>query len=72
MAADGNPVLVLLGRAIASCSSAELAGEPSKSRGEATEIGMLETARALGIDVEVAAPRARRGASSTGSTRSSG
>ncbi len=50
---DGNPLLTLLGRAIASCSSAELAGEPNKSRGEATEIGMLETARALGIDVEV-------------------
>ncbi len=61
VAADGNPVLVLLGRAIASCSSAELAGEPSKSRGEATEIGMLETARALGIDVEVRRrERARR------------
>ncbi|MGZ4307930.1 MAG: cation-translocating P-type ATPase [Gaiellaceae bacterium] len=50
---DGNPLLTLLGRAIASCSSAELSGEPNKSRGEATEIGMLETARALGIDVEV-------------------
>jgi calcium-translocating P-type ATPase len=58
---DGNPLLTLLGRTIASCSTAELAGEPSKSRGEATEIGMLETARALGIDVEVRRrERARR------------
>ena len=58
---DGNPLLTLLGRTIASCSSAELAGEPNKSRGEATEIGMLETARALGIDVAVRRrERARR------------
>ena len=53
MAAD--PVLGFLGRAIAACSAAELAPERTgKSRGEATEVGMLEAARALGIDIEVA------------------
>ncbi len=47
-----NPVLGLLGRALAACSTAELAAAPAgKSRGEATEVGLLETARALGIDV---------------------
>ena len=52
LAAD--PVLGLLGRAIAACSTAELAPEQAgKSRGEATEIGMLEAARMLGIDVDV-------------------
>ena len=45
----------LLGRAIAACSTAELAPERSgKSRGEATEVGLLEAARALGVDVDVA------------------
>ena len=49
-----DPVLGLLGRAIAACSTAELAPEQAgKSRGEATEIGMLEAARMLGIDVDV-------------------
>ena len=49
-----DPVLGLLGRAIAACSTAELAPElAGKSRGEATEIGMLEAARMLGIDVDV-------------------
>jgi calcium-translocating P-type ATPase len=49
-----NPVLGLLGRAIAACSTAELAPKRTgKSRGEATEIGLLEAARMLGIDVEV-------------------
>jgi calcium-translocating P-type ATPase len=53
LAAD--PVLALLARAIAACSTAELAPERTgKSRGEATEIGMLEAARTLGIDVGVA------------------
>ena len=41
-----NPVLALLGRAIASCSTAELdPAQAGKSRGEATEIGLLEAAR---------------------------
>ena len=49
-----NPVLPLLGRALAACSTAELAVEGAgKSRGEATEVGLLETARALGVDVGV-------------------
>ena len=51
-AAAENPVLALLGRAAASCSSAEVdPGRRSKSRGEATEIGILEAAREIGIDV---------------------
>ena len=49
-----NSVLGFLGRTIAACSTAELAPERTeKSRGEATEVGMLEAARALGIDVDV-------------------
>jgi calcium-translocating P-type ATPase len=49
-----DPVLGLLGRAIAASSTAELAPDrTSKSRGEATEIGLLEAARTLGIDVDV-------------------
>jgi len=56
-----NPVLGFLGRAAAACSSAELAPERAgKSRGEATEVGMLEAARALGIDVAVARRESRR------------
>jgi calcium-translocating P-type ATPase len=56
-----NPVVALLGRAIAACSTAELASERAgKSRGEATEIGMLEAARTLGIDVDVARRQHRR------------
>jgi calcium-translocating P-type ATPase len=50
-----DPVLGLLARAAAACSTAEL--DPSrtgKSRGEATEVGMLEAARTLGVDVAVA------------------
>ncbi len=53
-AVAANPVLGLLGRAAAACSTAEL--DPTragKSRGEATEIGMLEASRQLGIDVDV-------------------
>jgi calcium-translocating P-type ATPase len=57
-AEEGEPALPdvgLLGRAIAACSTAELAPERSgKSRGEATEVGLLEAARALGVDVAVA------------------
>jgi calcium-translocating P-type ATPase len=54
-AAASNPVLGFLGRTAAACSTAELEPERSgKSRGEATEVGMLEAARQLGIDVAVA------------------
>jgi calcium-translocating P-type ATPase len=60
-AVERDPVLAFLGRAIAACSTAELAPERAgKSRGEATEIGMLEAARALGIDVDVARREHRR------------
>jgi calcium-translocating P-type ATPase len=56
-----DPVLGFLGRSIAACSTAELAPERTgKSRGEATEVGMLEAARALGIDVAVARREHRR------------
>jgi calcium-translocating P-type ATPase len=50
---DGT--LQALGHAVAACSSAELAESRTKSRGEATEIGMLEAARALGADTSIAA-----------------
>jgi calcium-translocating P-type ATPase len=54
-AVAANPVLGLLGRAAAACSTAELDPERAgKSRGEATEVGMLEAARQLGTDVAVA------------------
>jgi calcium-translocating P-type ATPase len=56
-----NPVLALLGRATASCSTAEV--DPTrrtKSRGEATEIGLLEAARELGIDVALRRRERRR------------
>jgi calcium-translocating P-type ATPase len=53
--AEANPVLGLLGRALAACSTAELdASAAGKSRGEATEVGLLETARALGVDIHTA------------------
>ncbi len=53
-AVAADPVLGFLGRTIAACSTAELSSTGAgKSRGEATEIGMLEAARALGIDVTV-------------------
>jgi calcium-translocating P-type ATPase len=56
-----DPVLALLGRAIAASSTAELAPERTgKSRGEATEVGMLEAARSLGIDVAVTRREHRR------------
>ena len=49
-----DPVLGYLGRAIAASSTAELEPERTgKSRGEATEVGLLEAARALGVDVAV-------------------
>jgi calcium-translocating P-type ATPase len=54
-AAAANPVLGFLGRTAAACSTAELDPERTgKSRGEATEVGMLEAARSLGVDVGVA------------------
>jgi calcium-translocating P-type ATPase len=50
-----NPVLSLLGRTAAACSTAELdPARSGKSHGEATEVGMLEAARALHVDVDVA------------------
>jgi calcium-translocating P-type ATPase len=53
-AVAANPVLALLGRALAACSTAELDPQRTgKSRGEATEVGLLEAAYALGIDVDV-------------------
>ena len=56
-----DPVLGLLGRAVAACSTAELAPERTgKSRGEATEIGLLEAARAFGVDVAVRRRELRR------------
>ena len=58
----GNQALLgLLGRAIAACSTAELASTSTgKSRGEATEIGLLEAARALGVDTTVERRESRR------------
>jgi len=56
-----NPVLAFLGRAIAASSTAELdPAQIGKSRGEATEVGMLEAARLLGIDVGVMRRESRR------------
>ncbi len=55
LAVSRDPVLGLLGRALAAASTAELAESPAgKSRGEATEVGLLETARTLGVDVHTA------------------
>ncbi len=54
-AARADPVLGFLGRALATCSTAELASDRTQtSRGEATEVGLLEAARTLGVDVAVA------------------
>ncbi len=54
-ALGANPLLGFLGRTIAACSTAELdLQRTGKSRGEATEVGLLEAAYALGIDVDVA------------------
>ena len=50
-----DPVLGLLGRAAAACSTAEFdPARTGKSRGDATEIGMLEAATRVGVDVAVA------------------
>ncbi|HVP75470.1 MAG TPA: cation-transporting P-type ATPase [Gaiellaceae bacterium] len=60
-AVAADPVLGFLARTAAACSTAELAPERTgKSRGEATEIGMLQAARQLGIDVAVARREHRR------------
>jgi calcium-translocating P-type ATPase len=60
-AVASNPVLGLLGRAAAACSTAELdPARTGKSRGEATEIGMLEAAQDLAVDVAVARREHRR------------
>jgi magnesium-transporting ATPase (P-type) len=54
-APEPDSMLGLVGRAIAACSTAELDPQRAgKSRGEATEVGLLETARALGVDVRTA------------------
>jgi calcium-translocating P-type ATPase len=54
-AVRGDPVVGFLGRTLAACSTAELASERAPtSRGEATEVGLLEAARTLGVDVAVA------------------
>lgn len=59
--AERDPVLGFLGRAIAASSTAELArGETGRSRGEATEVGLLEAARMLGTDVAVVRRERRR------------
>ncbi len=60
-AAAADPVLGLLARACASSSTAEV--DPrrrSKSRGEATEIGLLEAVRELGVDVALRRRESRR------------
>jgi calcium-translocating P-type ATPase len=60
-AVAANPVLALLGRATASSSTAEVdPARRGKSRGEATEIGMLEASRELGIDVALRRRERRR------------
>ncbi len=52
-AVAADPVLGFLGRGLAASSTAELAADGAgRSRGEATEIGLLEAARALAIDVD--------------------
>jgi calcium-translocating P-type ATPase len=60
-AVAAEPTLGLLGRAVAACSTAELeSARTGNSRGEATEIGMLEAATRLGVDVAVARRDGRR------------
>ncbi len=52
---QSNPVLGFLARTTAACSTAELdPARTGKSRGEATEVGMLAAARELGVDTAVA------------------
>jgi calcium-translocating P-type ATPase len=60
-AAAANPVLTLLGLATASCSTADVdSALAGKSRGEATEVGLLEAAGQLGIDVRTRRREPRR------------
>ena len=60
-AAAADPVLALLGRAVASCGTAEVdPARKTKSRGEATEVGMLEASRELGVDVALRRRERRR------------
>ncbi len=59
--AASDPLVGLLARGLAACSTAELAPTPTgKSRGEATEIGLLEAARTLGVDVTVVRRESQR------------
>jgi calcium-translocating P-type ATPase len=51
--ASSNEALRLMSYALAACSSAELAEPRTKSRGEATELGLLESAELLGADISV-------------------
>jgi calcium-translocating P-type ATPase len=53
-AVAGHETVGLLAHTIAACTSAELGASRTKSRGEATEIGLLEAARSLGADPSVA------------------
>jgi calcium-translocating P-type ATPase len=54
-AVRADPVLGFLGRTLAACSTAELAADRAgPSRGEATEVGLLEAARLLHVDVDIA------------------
>ena len=56
-----DPLLGLLGRAAAACSTAEFdPARTGKSRGDATEIGMLEAATRVGVDVAVASREQHR------------
>ena len=48
-----NPLLTMLARTAVACSTAELETGASPSRGEATEIGVLQAAERLGTDVRV-------------------
>ena len=52
--AGTDPAVTALAHALAACSSAELGDYRTKSRGEATELGLLEAASALGADVSAA------------------
>ncbi len=56
-----DPVLGLLARAAAACSTAVLdTSRTGKSRGEATELGMLRAAQTLGVDVAASRREHRR------------
>ena len=52
-AVASDTCLQVLGKTIAACSTADLDPEqPGSAHGEATEVGMLESALALGVDVD--------------------